>query len=239
MSIIGDFFGNIGYFTHSRGFPAKAEKYYKLGMKFGGLGPKNEGAYGVMLLKKGSFDEALQHFNNSLSTSDCKGQLRSLIRMNRAIAFFKLGQIDKSLEILENLHENFRSLRVYQTLGYIYIAAGMFDKAEPYNLEACEYDSQDAVILDNTGQMYMEMGQLDKAKVYFEKAYAIKHISDVLCHMGYIAEQEGRLEDALEHYREAMTKNMDALNEVTPAMLKERIEDLRGKLGITEEEEDI
>jgi tetratricopeptide (TPR) repeat protein len=238
MSLLGNIFGNLGYFYHMRSFPAKAEKSYRRGMRLGGMSPKNEGAFGVLLLKQGKFQDAVEHFDSALSTKDCKGQLRSLIRMNRAITWFKLGEIDKAVIALEDLHENFRSLRVYQTLGYVYATAGMFDKAEPYNLEACEYDRDDAVILDNTGQMYLDMGDFDKAKGYFERAYAQKHISDVLYHMGLIAEHEDRPQDALAYYREAMTKNMDALNDVTPAKLTERIDILKAQLGITEAEDE-
>ncbi len=239
MSFIGDFFGSLGYYNHMRSFPVKAEKYYRKGMKLGGMSARNEGAFGVLLLKKGQFEEALERFNGSLSNKDCKGQLRSLLRMNRAIAWFRLGRTGEAVEELEELHRTFKSLRVYQTLGYVYTAAGMFDKAEPYNLEACEYEADDQVILDNTGQMYLEMGQYDKAKPYIEKAYAKKHFSDALYHMGLIAEYEGRPRDALEYYREAKTKNIDSLNDVTHEKLDGRIADIKQKLGITEEEDDI
>lgn len=239
MSLIGNFFGSLGYYNHMRSFPTKAEKFYRRGMKWGGMNAKNEGAFGVLLLKQGKFDEALERFNSSLSQRDCKGQLKSLISMNRAIAWFRVGRVEDSVEALEELQKTFRSLRVYQTLGYVYTAAGMFDKAEPYNLQACEYDGEDGVILDNTGQMYIDMGDYNKAKPYIEKAYSKKHFSDVLFHMGLIAEFEGRPQDALAYYREARTKNMDALNDVTPAKLDEKIEELRGQLGITEKEEEI
>ena len=238
MSLLGNFFGKIGYFNHLRRLPAPAEKFYRRGMKLGGMAPKYEGTFGVLLLKQGKYEEALARFNGALSSKACKRELRSLISMNRAITWFRLGQVDKAIAALESLQKSFKGLRVYQTLGYFYTAAGMFDKAEPYNLEACEYDPDDAVIQDNTGQMYLEMGQYGKAKGYFEKAYAKKHISDVLYHMGLIAEHEGRPEDALAHYREAMTKNMDALNDVTPAKLRERIDAIREQLGITDEEEE-
>jgi tetratricopeptide (TPR) repeat protein len=239
MSLLGNLFGSLGYFNHLRDYPQRAERYYRLGMKHGGMQPRNEGAYGVLLLRDGKFDEAVERFDSALSNKTCKGQLRSMLAMNRAIAWFKRGRTDEAVKALEGLHKNFRSLRVYQTLGYIYTSAGMYEKAEPYNLEACEYDPEDAVILDNTGQMYMEMGRWDRAKEYFERAYAQKHISDVLYHMGLVAEREGRPQDALAHYREAMGKNMTALNEVTPEKLKERIDTLRVKLGITEQEEEI
>jgi tetratricopeptide (TPR) repeat protein len=239
MSLLGNFFGFIGYYDHLRGMPSGAERNYRKGMRYGGMKPKYTGTFGVLLLRQGKFEEALGLFDKSLSGSACKGSLRSLVRMNRAIAQFKLGRAEEAVAELEGLHKSFKSLRVYQTLGYVYTSAGMYDKAEPYNLEACEYDPEDAVILDNTGQMYLEMGQAEKAKGYFEKAYAKKHISDVLYHMGVIAEREGRPEDALGHYREAMGRTLDALNDVTYDMLRGRIGALREQLGITEEEEEI
>jgi tetratricopeptide (TPR) repeat protein len=239
MFLLGRFYGFLGYFYHLRSYPKRAEKYYGKAIRAGGMSAKSVGAYGVLLMKQGKFREALELFDKSLQSKSCKGQLRSLLMMNRAIAWFKTGEADKAIAALEGLHKSFKSLRVYQTLGYIYMAAGKYDKAEPYNLEACEYDPDDPVIMDNTGQMYLEMGQMEKAKGYFERAYAKKHISDVLYHMGLIAEHENRPKDALAFYREAMTKNIDALNDVTPDILRERINVLREQLGITEEEEEI
>ncbi len=239
MSLIGDFFGNLGYYNHMRSFLGKAEKYYRLGMKYGGMSFKNEGAFGVLLMKQGKFDEALQRFDNALKSPACKAPLRNLIRMNRAITWFKLGNNEKALIALEDLHQNFRSIRVYQTLGYVYTSLKMYDKAEPYNLEAVEFEPDDHVILDNTGQMYLEMGEWEKAREYIEKSYAKKHFSDVLYHMGLIAEHDELLDEALDYYREAMTKNMDALNDVTPEKLRARIGAIKEELGITEPEEEL
>ncbi len=239
MSLIGNFFGGLGYFNHMRSFQAQAEKYYRLGMKYGGMSFKNEGAFGVLLMKQGKFDEALQRFDYALKSPACKGPLRNLIRMNRAITWFKLGNSEKALIALEDLHQNFRSIRVYQTLGYVYTSLKMYDKAEPYNLEAVEFEPDDHVILDNTGQMYLEMGEWEKARGYIEKAYAKKHFSDVLYHMGLIAEHDDLPEEALGYYREAMTKSMDALNDVTPEKLRVRIDALKDELGITEAEEEL
>jgi len=239
MALIGIFFGKMGYINHIRNYPVKAEKYYRLGTKYGGMSPMNEGTFGVLLLRQGQFADALEHFNRALSGKAVKPKVKSLIGLNKAIALFKLGQTDKAVAILEGLHKSFRSLRVYQTLGYLYVLQGAFEKAESFNQEACEYDPEDAVILDNNAQMYLEMGQFEKAKGYVEKAYAKKHISDVLYHMGLVAEHEGRPRDALAHYREALGKKMDALNDVTPEKLRARIVALREQLGITELEEEI
>lgn len=240
MSFFANIVGNIGYFFHTRGDLAKAESFYSRAVSLGSLNAKTEGTYGVLLLKKGDFDRALEQFNKSLKHRECKGHLRNMVRMNRAMAYFRLGEVEKAVVALEDIHKNFKSLRVYQTLGYIYTAAGLFDKAEPYNLEAVEYDSTDHVILDNTGQMYYEMGEYEKAKEYFERAYAEKHVSDVCYHMGLIAEWENDLTKALEYYHEALTKNMDALNDVTPQKLRDRIASIEAELGtpdITAEEE--
>lgn len=240
MSFFANFVGNIGYFFHTRGDLAKAEGFYRRAVSMGSLNAKTEGTYGVLLLKRGEFEQALEQFNKSLKHKDCKGQLRHMVRMNRAMAYFRLGEVEKAVLALEDIHKNFKSLRVFQTLGYVYTAAGLFDKAEPYNLEAVQYDPKDHVILDNTGQMYYEMGEYEKAKEYFERAYAERHVSDVCYHMGLIAEWENDLAKALEYYHEALTKNMDALNDVTPQKLRDRIASIEAELGVpdvTAEEE--
>ena len=171
MSLLGNFFGFMGYFDHLRSRPSKAEKNYRKGMRLGGMSPKYTGTFGVLLLRQGKFEEACGLFDRALA-GRVKGDLRSLITMNRAIAWFRLGRVGEAVSALEELHKKYKSLRVYQTLGYVYTSAGMYDKAEPYNLEACEYDPDDAAILDNTGQMFLEMGRIEKAKGYFERAYA-------------------------------------------------------------------
>ena len=240
MSFIAGMVGNVAYFFHARGNLTKAESFYKRAVSIGKLNAKLEGTYGVLLVKRGEFDHALEQFNKSLERKDCKGQLRAMVRMNRAMAFFRKGEVEKAVLALEDIHQNFKGLRVYQTLGYVYTAAGMFDKAEPYNLEALDYDNDDHVILDNTGQMYYEMGQHEKAKDYFARAYENKKVSDVCYHMGLIAEWEGDPEQALEYYKEALTKNMDALNDVTPQKLHDRIALLEAELDtqdVTEEED--
>ncbi len=228
MSIISNFVSFFGYYNHSRGKLEKAEQWYRRAHKFGPMPPAREGTFGVLLLKRGDFEGAITQFDIALKDRGCKDNLRAMIRMNRAMAYFKLGDTQKALIALEDIHSNFKSLRVYQTLGYVYTAAGFYDKAEPYNLEAVEYEPDDPVILDNTGQMYLQMGEWDKAKEYCERAYAVKHISDVCYHLGLVAEHEDRVEDALAYYREALTKNIDALNDVTRDQIYERIFALEG-----------
>ncbi len=240
MSFLAKIVGNFAYFFHARGDLARAEACYRKAVSLGSMNAKTEGTYGVLLLKKGEFEQAVEQFNKSLKHKESKGQLRAMVRMNRAMAYFRLGEVEKAVVALEDIHKNFKSLRVYQTLGYIYTAAGMFDKAEPYNLEAVDYEPHDHVILDNTGQMYLEMGDYEKAKSFFERAYEERHVSDVCYHMGLIAEWEDDLPRALEYYHEALTKNMDALNDVTPQKLRERIASIEAELGVpdvTAEEE--
>lgn len=223
MSVLSNFMSTLGYYNHSRGNLAEAERWYRRAQKHGPMPAAREGTFGVLLLKRGDFAEAVAQFDKALADKSCKADLRAMIRMNRAMAWFKLGNTEKALIALEDIHANRKSTRVYQTLGYVYTAAHLYDKAEPYNLEAVEYLPDDPVILDNAGQMYLQMGDYEKAKEYCERAYAEKHISDVCYHLGLIAEHEGRTDDAMAFYREALTKNIDALNDVTRDQLTERI----------------
>ena len=71
-----------------------------------------------------------------------------------------------------------------------------------------EYDEDDPVILDNLGQIYYKMGQVDKAKDYFERAEEEKDDQAVtLYYLGLIYSQEGDKERA----REKLTRPLPVI----------------------------
>lgn len=100
-------------------------------------------------------------------TDDQKRQLY----VNYAVAVYKLGDLDKALEVLEAQQKKAESGLVYETLGYLLVEAGDFDKSLEYNLKALEYDDEDPITLDNLGQTYYRLkGDKETAKGYFDKA---------------------------------------------------------------------
>ena len=87
------------------------------------------------------------------------------------MAVYKLGDPDKALEVLEVQQKKAESGLVYETLGYLLVEAGDFDKSLEYNLKALEYDDEDPITLDNLGQTYYRLkDDKETAKGYFDKA---------------------------------------------------------------------
>ncbi|NLG37733.1 MAG: tetratricopeptide repeat protein [Clostridiales bacterium] len=223
MSLFGNLIGNLAYWRHLRGKVEMAEKTYAKAYVHGMTDPVKLGTYGVLLLRKGEYEDALMLFNQALKNRALKPKVRLQIRMNRSLAYFKLGEIEKAIVALEDIHKKNRSLRVYQSLGYVYIMAGEYEKAMEYNLEALEYDDEDPVILDNMGQLHYALGEYDKAREYFEKAFSYKQNQvDILYHLSVIEEHDGNAEKALYYASLANDCAINTLNDVTPDEVRQR-----------------
>ncbi len=130
--------------------------------------------YSVLLIRAGKYQEARELLVKIQKYPMNEDQRRQLM-VNYASVAYKLGNIDKGIELLERMHQKAPSGMVYQTLGYLYVEAGDYEKAVAFNTEAYEYDDEDAITLDNLGQAYYRLGNdKEKAKEYFEKAIEIK-----------------------------------------------------------------
>jgi tetratricopeptide (TPR) repeat protein len=230
MSITGNVYGALGYYSHLRGDLAKAEKYYVKMMKYGCRDAKKVAAYGLVLMRKGEFQQAIDIFNQARSLHPSP-DMRSKIRLNRAVAYYKIGDYDRALKALENLQEaDGPSERLYETLGYVYLMAGQLDKALAYNTEAVDYEDENHAILDNLGQTYMLLGQWDKAREYCHRAYEQRgNQVDVLYHMAQIELHDGNKEAARAYWEKAKAAPRSALNDVTDVLLEEMERKLNGQ----------
>lgn len=160
--------------AHNDGHIDEAMKLYAECMDEGLQDVKYILAYVVLLLRTGDYAKAreiLVKIQKYPMTDDQKRQLF----VNYAACVYKMGELEKAIELLERQHEKGVSGLVYETLGYLYIETGDFDKALAYNTEANEYDEDDAITLDNLGQTWYRLGNDKlKAKEYFDKAHELK-----------------------------------------------------------------
>jgi len=227
MSMLGNLYGFMGYYNHSRSKLEKAEALYEKGLAKGMEKPNYKLAYGVLLLKKGEFAKARDLFSNVLISAYSNGNIKIIAKTNLAIAYWKLGEIDTAVEMLEEIYKKYRNGRIYQTMGYILIEKGDLDKALKFNLEALDYDDEDPVILDNLGQTYYRLGQVGEAKKYFEKAEELKNNQvDILYHLGCIYMKEGDLERAREKFTKALECDITPLNTVTKKDIEEKLREI-------------
>lgn len=130
--------------------------------------------YTVLLIRNDQMQEA-RDILVKIQKYPMAEPLRRQLFVNYASCVYKMGEIQKGIELLERLHAKQPGGLIYETLGYLYVEAGDYDKALAFNLEACEYDDEDSISLDNLAQTYYRLGNdKEKAKEYFEKAIEIR-----------------------------------------------------------------
>jgi tetratricopeptide (TPR) repeat protein len=227
MSFIGNLYGFLGYYNHSRGNFEKARSMYEKSVKLGTERPKYLLSYGVLMLMEGEFEKAKELFSSILVTLPAKEEHKIMAKMNISLAYWKLGHIDVAIEMLEEVHRKHKSGRVYGTLGYLLIQKGDLERALEYNLEALDYDDDDPVILDNLGQIYYKMQDIERAKEFFERAEEEKDDQAVtLYHLGLIYSQEGNKDLAREKLEKSLSCNITPLSAVTREDIKKALRDL-------------
>ena len=157
-------------------------------------------------------------------------QQRSDLLVNFSVADYKLGNLDKALELLQRVHQKNPRGETYNALFYLLIEQGDTEKALAFNESALEYDDEDPVTLDNMGQIYYRLlGDKEKALEYFTKAHEIKPSQiDTLWFLSRYDVEAGKTADAIEKLETALDGRFSPLNYVTKSMVEEEISRLRG-----------
>lgn len=173
-------------------------------------------AYGVLLLRFSRFDEAKELFLKAESTPGITRAEKHQLRINFAICQWKLGQLDSAISNLKIAMSETPTGMLYGSLGYILIEkarqTGDFAEAIEFNNKALEYDDEDAVVLDNLGQLYLAMGDKEKALPYFKKAHENKPRQvDTLYYLAKLSAEDGDTKQAIDYLNSALDGNYSAL----------------------------
>lgn len=184
--------------------------------------------YSVLLLRSGkedAFAKVREVLVKAQKASDLTEERRQQLLMNYAIAVWKLGELDKAISTLEASHHKSANSLTYQALGFLYIETGDAEKALAYNLEALEYDDEDAITLDNLGQLhYRLLGDKEAALKYFQQAHALKPTQiDTLYFLALYEEEAGQLDQAEEKLNTALEGSFSPLNHVNRQMVEEAL----------------
>ena len=159
--------------------------------------------YAYYLLREGKVEKSEEIYKKLLSAS-LRHELRLKIRAEYAVLLSKTGRIDEAIEELEEITVHYTNTTTYGSLGYLYLLKDSVRKALNYNEEAYDYNSDDPVILDNLTQLYIKLGDYNKAKKYADemlekKPYFAESYYDsafVYMKLGDIKRAKELLEDA-------------------------------------------
>ncbi len=222
----GRVLGFIGYMIHGKtGDELKAEKFYKLALKERETIAYVPLSYGLLLLKRGETEEALNLFNQVL---DKKGENVYIYRTaltNKALAYWQQGKINEAIEVLEDCIGKFEYINhnTYSSLGYLYILKEDYEKAIEYTNKALEKEPKHAGSWDNLGQISYRKNELEEAEKYFKKALGFKSdLVDSLYYLGLIAEKRENVEEAKSYFFKAKECDITAFNTITRQQVEQK-----------------
>ncbi|WP_313127496.1 tetratricopeptide repeat protein, partial [Proteiniclasticum ruminis] len=112
---------------------------------------------------------------------------------------------------------------MYEILGYLYIAAGDYEKALSFNKEAYEYNKDDYVITDNLAQSYFFLGDLEKAEALYEKSIDYIKFPEAHYYYGQILQKKGDYLGAHDALKRALRLKMSFLSIITREDIEEKL----------------
>lgn len=226
MSVIGTYYGNRAYLLHTKKQYPEAMVYYEKAFAHGNRNAGHLAGYAVLLMRMGRFPEAIDYFDKALQHKMNAENLNA-VKLNRALSVFKGGDRKQGIRDMEKLYEEAPNGRIYQTLGFAYILEGDLKKALSFNLEAMEYDENDAVVLDNLATTYLALDRYDKAEPLLRRAHELRPKQvDILYHLAQVEVHRGELGEALDLLEMAEHGYLDALNDVDRDMIDQALEEV-------------
>ncbi|MBR6185017.1 MAG: tetratricopeptide repeat protein [Clostridia bacterium] len=218
--------------AHQKGRTDEARAAYEELYKNGYVSAAYMLPLSVLLLREGGEENYLrvkEILKKAEKAPDLDPSRRQELLMDYAVAQYKLGELEKAVQLLEASHRKGPCGLTYQSLGFLYIEAGDKEKALSYNQEALDYDDEDPVVLDNLGQTYYRLlDDKETARQYFEKAHEIKDSQiDTLYFLAQYDLEEGKKQDALEKLEQAMEGRFSPLNFASREKVQQLIDELK------------
>jgi len=177
--------------------------------------------YAYYLLREGKVEKS-EEIYKKLLRAGLKPELRLAIRADYAVLLLKTGRHDEAIAELEDVTVHFTNTTTYGTLGYLYLLKDSVRKAVNYNEEAYDYNSDDPVILDNMTQLYIKLGDYNKAKKYADELIAKKpYFVEAYYDSAYVYMKLGEIEKAKELIDDAKCCKITFMSNVKESDLEE------------------
>ena len=216
----------LGTANYSRGNMENAIKWFGKACRSRHCAPRTKTSYAYLLLKTGSIERAEKTLTDLLNTG-LQQDDEMHAKSNLALVFWKKGNLDKAVAMLEEVIDNYENSTVYGSLGYLLILKGDLDRALDFNLKAYEYNSSNTVILDNLGQTYYLKGDYDKALEIYENLMQKKpSFPEAYYSYGLVLRAKGNTQKAVEFMKKALNYRLSFLSTVTREEMESTIEEM-------------
>lgn len=203
---------------HSARKEDKARELYAQAYDEGTTNVSALAAYGLMLLREFQDEKAIEVLKKA-TKEQLKPNQWLIVYQNLGIAYWLSGNLDRALRLFERIYERNQSANVRGTYGCLLIEkakqTGDFAAARQFCEGACEYDDEDAVIIDNMAQIELQTGNAEKAEALFERALQFKDDQfDSLCALAKLRIEQGREDDARQLLTKALQKKPSRFNTI-------------------------
>ena len=185
-----------------------------------------------------SSKKVIDLFEKVLARDKVNPMLVKYAEQDLAIAYWKMGQLEKGIEVMEKMIEKYEYFTpdFYTTLGYFYIEAGDYEKAQECTDKALVLSEAHGPAFDNLGQIAFRQGQYEEAEKYFSRALDMKDtMVDSKYHLGLIYEHWGNLEAAAEYFAAAHQSTITGMNTITREQVDAKYNEYWGD-GVAEED---
>lgn len=188
--------------------------------------------FATLLMRYGEYEKSRDLLLECEKNKNLDAKSKRQLKQNYSVCQWRLGNLDKAIDLLRDVERHGKSEFVYTVLGYYLIEkalqTGDFDEALKYNLEAYEYDEDDPGTLDNLGQLYYHLGETDKAYEYFSRAFHEKPTQvPTLYFIAKINHERGNDEKARQFIDKCLAGNFSALCSIS----REQAQALSNEIG--------
>lgn len=121
MGFMASLKANQAMRAHNKGELEKAKKLYQEAVDGGMLEARPMLAYSLLLIREGSYEEAMALLIKAQKAPDLTPDRKSQLFVDYAACCAKTGQLDKGVSLLEKQHNRTPIGLTYQTLGYLYV----------------------------------------------------------------------------------------------------------------------
>ncbi len=214
-----------------KGDAQKGKKFYEKAYKTGAMTPDSKIAYSSFCLRENDFEKGRSLLNEVIDSQRTTAEDKVNARHNLAVLVWKEGNLDEALKILEAVHKERPATNTFGTLGVLYLEKVKQTKnyadVLDFMLEAYDYNDYDKTIADNLGELYLLMGEYEKAKEVYEKLLEQNLFTPMpYYNYGLVLKEMGDTEGARESFEKALNCRFTSVITVTKEMVESELDSL-------------
>lgn len=219
------FYSMKGSKLYNRNNIDEAMKYFEKASNIATCKPRVIISYAYLLLREGYIEKATDTLKKIYGLKlEEKDEMNA--KMTLSLIEWKKDDLDKAIEILEEVYDKYKNSTLYESLGYMLILKGDYERALKFNQEAYDYNASD-VVLDNLGESYYYTGNHEKAYEIFEELVKKNvYFPEPYYFFGLLLKEQGKKEEALEIFNKAMSCKESFLSNLNKEKIQAEIEKL-------------